>query len=143
MNTHESEPDRSESSDSILVEFNADAVEIYPTLRPLRVETIRHLPSEFRAALAGRGIAVPRPEAESKLADCLLAEAALLKSLKRFADAAPRASEAAALYERIGNFRRVADCFRLAAEIHREIGEIETALEFRRREEELRRRLAA
>ena len=143
MNTPDPESERSESSDSILVEFNAEAIEIYPSLRPLRGETILHLPSQLRDSFAARSIAIPRPEEEADLADCLMEQAALFKSLRRFTDAAPRASEAAALYGRIGNFRRVADCFRLAAEIHREIGDLETALEFRRREEELRRRLAA
>lgn len=139
---NENQPDSSESRDSILVEFNDyDLVELPPD--PSIHDILRHLPTGLRDSLAARSVAIPRPEEEADLADCLLEQAALFKSLRRFTDAAPRASEAAALYGRIGNFRRVADCFRLAAEIHREIGDLEPALEFRRREEELRRRLAA
>ena len=143
MNAAEPDPDRSESLDSILVEFNSESIEIHAAPRPVRKETLRHLPSHLRESLAERGIAIPRPEEERNLAECLLEQAILLKTLKRFVDAVPRAAEAAALFEQNRDFSRVADCFRIAADIHREMGEVEIALEFRRREEELRRRFAA
>lgn len=143
MNAAEPDPDRSESLDSILVEFHSDAIEIHSTPRPVRRETLRHLPSHLRDSLAQRGFAIPHPAEERNLAECLLEQAMLLKTLKRFVDAAPRAAEAAALFEQNRDYPRVADCFRIAADIHREMGEVEIALEFRRREEELRRRFAA
>src|SRR6185312_4649707 len=140
---NESEREEDDARQPVFYEFTDDGMEYLTPLQPIRAESIPHLPSHLLDSLAARGIAAAQPYEERNLADCLWEQAALLNVLKHFSDAAPRAAEAAALFERLGDYRRLADCFRVAADVHRELGEVEIALEFRRREEELRRRLAA
>ena len=133
--TPEGDPgDPTESHDSILVEFTDADLEIVPP-NPAFVEAAvrRAAPPASR----------PDPRAPIDLAECLLEQAGLFTGLKRFADAAPQAAEAAGLFERAGLFGRVADCFRVAAEAHRGLGDPEAAAEFLRKEEDIRRRLAA
>lgn len=127
-----------ESHDSILVEFEFDCSNLVSPDPALIEAAVRHAPAWLREGATGRP-----PGANLDLAECLLEQAVLLNNLKRYADAAPRAAEAAGLFERAGRFARVADCFRVSAVICRATGDIDKAIEYLGKEEELRRRLAA
>ncbi|MBA4063907.1 MAG: hypothetical protein C0501_09380 [Isosphaera sp.] len=134
--TPEDDPaDRTESHDSILVEFTDADLELVPPDPALVAAAVRRAAPHPEAR--------PDPRAAVDLAECLLEQAVLFKGLKRFADAAPKAAEAAGLFERAGLFGRVADCFRVSAEVLRGLGDAEAAAEFLRKEEDIRRRLAA
>jgi len=77
------------------------------------------------------------------LARCLVRHAALLADVRRFDEAGPRATEALRLFDQAGDLSGVADACQVLARVHRGKGEAEIALEYLRREEELRRKLAA
>jgi hypothetical protein len=127
---------RTESLDSMLVEFtDADLTLVSPD--PEMVE------EAVRRATGRPGEPASTDPAEIALAECLLEQAMVFKMLKRFAEAVSPITEAMGLFERAGRYRRVADCFHVAAEIHRGLGEVEKALEYLRKEEDIRRRLAA
>jgi len=95
-------------ADVVFYEVVDDEMEYLTPLRPIRTESIPHLPSHLLDSLPARGIAAPPPHEEGNLADCLFEQAGLLNSLKRFSEAAPRAAEAAALFEKLGDYRRLA-----------------------------------
>ena len=134
------EPTRTESSDSVLVEFTDDAADFTP--RPPRDAILRNLPTWLREA-AARANLPARPTPSAELADCLLEQAHILLALHRHAEALAKVAEAERLYQDRGVPARVADCFRVAAEVHRALGDPEKALEYLRKEEDIRRRFAA
>jgi tetratricopeptide (TPR) repeat protein len=127
--------DRTESRDSVLCEFTDPAVDFTP--RPARAETLRHAPSWLRERAA------PSPGDPAALAACLLAQARVLLALGQHTEAVSAVTEAQQLYETVGMTAALADCYHLSAELHEALGRPNEALEFLRREAELRRRLSA
>jgi hypothetical protein len=69
--------------------------------------------------------------------------ARVLVAAQRYTEAVPKVTEAEGLYWKVGIDSGVADCFHVAAELHRGLGEIDTALDYLLKEEEIRRRFAA
>jgi hypothetical protein len=130
--------DRAESRDSVLFEFIDPAIDFTP--RPAREETLRHAPSWLRERALTEPAKLNDPTA---LADCLLAQARVLLTLRRAQEALPRVTEAEQLYQQVSAIPAVADCYHVAAMIHESLGEPDKAFDLLRREEELRRRSAA
>jgi hypothetical protein len=127
---------RTESLDSMLVEFtDADLTPVSPDQALVEV-AVRHTMGQPAEAM-------PAKRVDVELAECLLEQATLFKMLKRFTDAVSPITEAAGLFEQARLYQRVADCFHIAAEVHRGLGEVEKALEYLHKEEDIRRRLAA
>jgi hypothetical protein len=126
-------PTETESIDSVLVEFT-DA-EIDFTRRPVQDVVLRHAPSWLRERAP--------VHADSALAICLFDQARLHIQAKRFAEARTPLAEAQQILESAGDFVALADCCHLLSQVHEGLGDSEQALTALRREEELRRRLAA
>jgi tetratricopeptide (TPR) repeat protein len=130
-----------ESHDSVLVEFTDASIDFTP--RPVRDTVLRHLPTWLRrAAETSRQESAIR-RSPVTLAECLLEQARLFVQLKRYAEALPKLTEAERLFQDAGSTAGVADCYRVAAGAHEGLGEPDKALDYLRREEDLRRRLAA
>ena len=125
--------DRTESRDSVLVEFIDPPVDFTP--RPVREETLRHAPGWLRERAAADG--------PTALAACLLAQARILLAQGQHAEAGPALDEAQRLYEAAGAHAGLADCYHLAAKLREALGRPTEALDFLRREAEVRRRLSA
>jgi hypothetical protein len=132
-----------ESSSASLIEFVDTDLTDLPPDPALAEEAIRRAPSWLRAEAEARGLIPAKQTDPVPLALCLLEQARVLVMLKRHAEAIPKVSEAEKLYEVAGISAGIAECFHVAAGIHRGLGEIEKALDFLRKEEEIRRRLAA
>jgi tetratricopeptide (TPR) repeat protein len=143
MNVATSFPDDdgTESLDSVLVEFTDVHIDFTP--QPIRDAVLQHLPSWLREAAEKRRLAAPKAGDAAALARCLLDQARVLAAAQRFAEAVPKVTEAEGLYRELGNHYGLADGYHVAAEVHRGLGEIDKALDYLRKEEEIRRRLAA
>jgi tetratricopeptide (TPR) repeat protein len=127
-----------ESRDSAFFEFIDPVFDF--TARPVREETLRHAPSWLRERSPGDG---PKPGGPAALAAGLLARARVLQELKQYAEAVTASAEAQRLYESAGMTAALADCFHLSAQLHQALGRPDEALDFLRREAELRRRMSA
>jgi len=126
-----------ESHDSVLVEFTDAAIEF--TRRPVRETVLRNLPSWLRdgarirsSASAGVGLAI-----------CLCDQARLHLRAGRFAEALPRLLEAQQILEAADDAFGLVDCLHLISQTHAGLGDAEQSMAALRREEELRRQLAA
>lgn len=133
--------DQTESHDSKLVEFTDTGIDLAP--RPVREVILRHLPDWLRRAAQSRQRVVPAECDPGALAHCLLQQARLLVQLRRHPEAASPVAEAERLYQQAADAAGLADCYRVAAEVHQGMGELDKAVELLRREADLRRRLAA
>jgi hypothetical protein len=143
MNAATSIPDDDgqESLDSKLVEFSDAHVDFTP--RPIRDAVLQHLPSWLREATEKCRFTTSKARDSAALAQCLLEQARVLVGAKRFAEAVSKVTEAEGLFQRLGALTGQADCYHVAAEVHHGLGEIETAFDYLRKEEEIRRRFAA
>jgi tetratricopeptide (TPR) repeat protein len=130
-----------ESLDSMLVEFTDLNIDFTP--RPIRDVVLQHLPSWLREAVEKRRQAAPLMHDSATLARCLLDQAQVLITAQRYTEAVPKITEAGGLYQELGRYSELADCYRAAAELYRGLGDIDTALDYLRKEEEIRRRFAA
>ena len=126
-------PTETESHDSILVEFKDADIDF--TRRPAQDVVLRHAPAWLRESAPVR--------ADSALAICLCDQARLHIQAKRFTEALTPLVEAQHILESAGDFVALADSFHLLAQIHAGLGDSESSMAALRREEELRRRLAA
>jgi tetratricopeptide (TPR) repeat protein len=104
---------------------------------------LKHLPSWLREAAEKRRDTAPKADDATALARCLLDQARVLIATQRFTEAAPKITEAEGLYRDHGIQSELADCYHIAAELHRGLGEIDKALDYLQKEEEIRRRFAA
>jgi tetratricopeptide (TPR) repeat protein len=132
---------RSESLDSVLIEFSADGMDFSP--RPIREEVLRQLPSWMRDASRNCESIPAEPARLAMLAICLSEQARLHIQLKQHSDALKKLAEARELFEQAGESEATADCLHLMAQAYEGLGDSEQALNALRHEEELRRRLAA
>jgi tetratricopeptide (TPR) repeat protein len=139
--TSPSDNDPTESLDSVLAEFSDANIDFTP--RPIRDVVLKHLPSWLREAAEKRQHSTPNVEDTAALARCLLDQARVLVATQRYSEAAPKIAEAEGLYRDRGTHSELADCYHIAAELHRGLGEIDKALDYLRKEEEIRRRIAA
>ncbi len=139
--TSPSDDDGTESLDSVLVEFTDVHIDFTP--RPIRDAVLQHLPSWLREAAEKHRHAAPKARDSAALAQCLLDQARVLVAAQRYTEAVPKLTEAEGLYKELGIHSAVADCYHVAAELHRGLGEIDVALDYLRKEEEIRRRFAA
>jgi hypothetical protein len=132
---------QTESRGSVAYEFNDTELVNAPLTDRMLAQLKEHAPSWLRERLSTpEHTKLNDPAA---LATCLLAQARVLLTLKRYQDAIPKVTEAEQLYQNAGVPLGVADCYHVAARIHESLGEPDKAFDFLRREEELRRRLAA
>ena len=139
--TSPSDDDPTESLDSVLVEFSDANIDFTP--RPIRDVVLKHLPSWLREAAEKRQLTSLNREDTAALARCLLDQARVLVAIQHYSEAAPKIAEAEVLFRDRGIHSELADCYHIAAELHRGFGEIDKALDYLRKEEEIRRRLAA
>lgn len=134
---------RAGAVDSVLIEFtDADLTEVPPD-PAFTEQVLRRAPSWLREWAAARGYFPASPRDPVPLAECLLKQVRLLVEMGRLSEAVPKVEEVSQLYEQLGSIGKLADCFHVAADIHHGLGDAEKALEYLRREEEIRRRLAA
>ncbi len=136
-----SDDDSTESLDSVLVEFSD--IHIHSTPRPLRDVVLRHLHTWLREAAEKRRHPSLKEHDLSSLAHCLLEQARALIPAQRYTEGIPKVAEAEELFREHEIRYGLADCYHVAAELHRGLGEIDKALDYLRKEEEIRRSLAA
>jgi tetratricopeptide (TPR) repeat protein len=136
-----SDDDPTESHDSVLIEFTDAHLDL--TRRPIRDVVLRNLPAWLREAAEKHRHSALAGGDGNALARCLLEQARLMLTANKFPEAVPKITEAEELFRTGGSPSGLADCLHIAAEIYRGLGEIDRALDYLRKEEEIRRRMAA
>ena len=117
---------RTESLDSVLIEFAAEAMDFSP--RPVREAVFRQLPSWMRDAARSRESIPADVARKATLAVCLADQARLHIRLKQHSDALMKLAEAKQLLESAGEPAALADCFHLTAQAHEGLGDAEQAI---------------